>query len=141
MESLLEQGISVQGVIAANDNLAGAAIEALAERRLAGSVPVVGHDADLAGCQRIVEGTQLMTVYKPLSYLAEIAAEFAIRMANGETVLAYSTIYDGASIIPFYKLDPIAVTRDNMDDTVIQDGFQRIENVYRNVPKDQWPVQ
>lgn len=140
VERLLDDGVDIAAVIASNDNLAGGAIEALAERRLAGRVPVVGHDADLAGCQRIAEGTQLMTVYQPIPYLAENAADFAIRLAYGDFVLAYGTIDDGSHTVPFYKLDPIPVMADTLDDTVIRDGFHRMENIYRNVPKIRWPA-
>ena len=60
-----------------NDDLASQAFRALAENRLAGKVVLVGQDADLSGCQRIVEGTQTMTVYKSVEQLAQTAAEFA----------------------------------------------------------------
>lgn len=140
IEELLQAGKQIDAVIAGNDLLAEAVIEALAERRLAGRVTVVGHDAELAGCQRVVEGTQLMTVYKPIHDLAQAAAELAIKMARGEQAKANSIIYDGKYNVPYYMLEPIAVTKDNMMDTVIQDGFHRLEDVYRNVPKSQWPV-
>lgn len=78
----VEEGLSttprnLAGVMCGNDDLAGQAFRALAENRLAGKVVLVGQDADLAACQRIVEGTQTMTVYKPVEELAKTAAEFA----------------------------------------------------------------
>ncbi|NLM37926.1 MAG: sugar ABC transporter substrate-binding protein, partial [Firmicutes bacterium] len=63
---LLLEGVDFDAVLAANDGLASGVIEALSEWRLAGKIPVTGHDADLSACQRIIEGTQLMTVYKPI---------------------------------------------------------------------------
>lgn len=60
------QNEKVAAILAANDNLAGAAIEALSEQRMAGKVLVAGHDADISGCQRVAEGTQMMTIYKPI---------------------------------------------------------------------------
>lgn len=74
VEKTLEEGVEVDAIIAANDTLADAAIEALSEKRLAGRVAVVGQDADLSACQRVVEGTQIMTVYKPIDKLAKAAA-------------------------------------------------------------------
>jgi D-xylose transport system substrate-binding protein len=139
VEKALQEGYKIDAVIASNDNLAGAAIEALSEKRLAGEVVVVGQDADLAGCQRIVEGTQLMTVYKPIVPLAQKAAELAVEMAKGEEVTPNSLIDDGIYSVPSYIIQPIAVTKENMYSVVIQEGFHRLEDVYRNIPKSKWP--
>jgi D-xylose transport system substrate-binding protein len=140
VEKLLQAGNKIDAIIAANDSLAGAAIEALAEQRLAGKVDVAGHDADLSGCQRVAEGTQLVTVYKPIEKIAQKAAEIAIKMASGEVAAANSKINDGKYIVPYYMIQPILVTKENLKQTVIQDGFHRLEDVYRNVPKTQWPA-
>lgn len=139
VERALQSGNKVDAIIAANDSLAGAAIEALAEQRLAGKVQVAGHDADLSGCQRVAEGTQLVTVYKPIEKIAQIAAEIAIKMAKGESVETNSTISDGKYVIPYYMIQPILITNLNLKQTVIKDGFHRLEDVYRNVPKSMWP--
>lgn len=139
IENVLQREIKIDGIIAANDSLAEAAIEALAERRLAGKVPVVGHDADLAGCQRVVEGTQLMTVYKPIQNLAQTAAEITVRIAKGEQVKANSSIFDGKYNVPYYMMQPIGVTAENIMDSVVHDGFHRLEDIYRNIPVNQWP--
>lgn len=140
VEKALEEGKKIDAIIGANDNLASAAIEALSEKRLAGKVPVVGHDADLAACQRVAEGTQLMTAYKPIDKIAKAAAEIAIKMAKGEDVAANNTINDGKYQIPYYMIEPVSVTIDNMKDTVIHDSFHRLEDIYINVPKSNWPV-
>ena len=65
----LNKDMSIDAVMCGNDGIAAQAIHALSERRLAGKVVVVGQDADLDACQRIVEGTQTMTVYKPVEKL------------------------------------------------------------------------
>lgn len=139
VERVLQNGNKIDAIIAANDSLAGAAIQALAEQRLAGKVEVSGHDADLSGCQRVAEGTQLMTVYKPIEKIAQKAAEIAIKMAKGESIETTSTISDGKYTIPYYIIQPIPVTGLNLKQTVIKDGFHRLEDVYRNVPKSKWP--
>jgi D-xylose transport system substrate-binding protein len=139
VEKTLDAGTKIDGIIGANDNLASAAIEALSENRLAGKVAVVGHDADLSACQRVVEGTQLLTIYKPIDKIAKAAAEIAIKLARGEDVAANSTINDGKYTIPYYMIEPIPVSIDNMKDTVIKDNFHRLEDIYINVPKDKWP--
>ncbi|MBR6004331.1 MAG: substrate-binding domain-containing protein, partial [Lachnospiraceae bacterium] len=97
---------SVDAIMCGNDNLAGQVIRALSEKRLAGEIPVVGQDADLEACQRIVEGTQTMTVYKPVEKLAKRAAECAIALAKGESFYAddVSTINDGTYDIRYIGL-------------------------------------
>ncbi|MBN2626664.1 MAG: substrate-binding domain-containing protein, partial [Spirochaetales bacterium] len=129
---VLRETQDIQAISAANDQIADAAIRALAERQLAGEVAVVGQDADLLSCQRIVEGTQLMTVYKPIPRLAERAAELAVALAKGERPEAEQTLDNGSgTTIPYYVETPIPVYRDSMDDTVIKDGFHSKEEVYR----------
>lgn len=139
VENALEKGIEIDAIIAANDRLAEAAIQILLERRLAGSVQVSGQDADLSACQRIVEGTQLMTVYKPIKLLAQSAAEIAVKMARGEDTGITETVHDGTFEVLYYRCEPIPVTKDNIMETVIEDGFHSLEEVYRNIPQDQWP--
>ena len=135
VDRMIRSGAVPDAIIAANDTLAGAAIEALAVHRLAGIVTVVGHDADLSGCQRVAEGTQLMTVYKPIQKLAERAVDLAIEFATGEGELtANRTIYNGVAEIPFHVFLPVAVTRDTLMETVIRDGFHKEERIFQNVP-------
>ena len=128
---------NVSGIMCGNDNLAGQVIRALSEKRLAGELPVVGQDADLEACQRIVEGTQTMTVYKPVEKLARRAAECAIMLAKGEKVTGedVSTINDGTYEIPYIGLTPIAVTKENLDEVIIGSGFHLKEDVYLNIPE------
>lgn len=128
----MNQGIQVDAIIGANDRLAEAAIRALAEKGLAGKVFVAGHDADISACQRIVEGTQYMTVYKPIRDLAETALKLAIRLANDEEIITQETIENGAGLIPYMKLGVLEVTEETMEETVIADGFHQREAIYRN---------
>lgn len=123
----------VDGIMCGNDDLARQAVRFLSERRKAGQIPVVGQDAELEACQRIVEGTQLMTVYKPVEVLAKSAAEYAVRMAKGEAIDARETIDDGTYFIPYIKLEPVAVTEETMD-IITDSGFHLKEDVYLNVP-------
>lgn len=130
----------VQGVVAANDATAGGAIQALTAQGMAGKIPVSGQDADLAAVQRIAEGTQLMTVYKPIKTIAATAAEMAVSAAKGEEIKTDKTVNNGKIDVPSVLLDPIPLDKDSLD-TVIEDGFHKLEDVYKNVPKDQWPKQ
>lgn len=125
----------INGVMCGNDNLASEAVKALSENRLAGKVVVTGQDADLVACQRIVEGTQSMTVYKPVDQLAKTAADYALKLAKGEDIRFDQTINDGSKEIPYVKLEPIAVNEENIYRVIVEGGFQREEDVYLNVPK------
>ena len=125
----------IDAVIAGNDGTAGGAIEALAEWGLAGKVPVAGQDAELAAAQRIVAGTQTMTVYKPIRQLAEVAAELAVKMAKGETPRADRLVNNGKLDVPSVLLTPIAVNADNIDETIIADGFHAREEVYKHIER------
>jgi len=130
----------IDAIVASNDGTAGGAVEALRAQGLAGKVAVSGQDADEAACQRIVEGTQTMTVYKPLKPLAYRAAELAVALAKGDTVPADKTINNGKIDVPSILLDPVPVDASNLYDVVIRDGFHAVEDVYRNIPKEQWPA-
>jgi D-xylose transport system substrate-binding protein len=138
--ALTQANNDVVAIVAANDGTAGGAIEALEGQKLAGKVLVSGQDADLAAMRRIVEGKQTMTVYKPIKPLASKAAEVAVALAKGEKVTSTSTVNNGKKEVPSILLDPIAVDKNNVVDTVIKDGYQKMEDVYANVPKDQWPA-
>ncbi len=98
---------------------------------------MVGQDADLAACQRIVEGTQVMTVYKPVERLATRAAEAAVALARGEEINGddVTVIESGDYQVPYIGLEPISVNRDNIDEVIIGSGFHLKEDVYLNVPE------
>ncbi len=140
--ALTRTGNDVQAVVASNDGLAGGAIQALGEQKLAGKVPVSGQDAELAACRRVIAGTQSMTVYKPIARLAQKAAEVALRLARkqpvGETT---RRLNNGRKDVPSILLDPVVVDKDNLVSTVIADGYHTMEEVYRDVPKELWPKQ
>ena len=140
--ALTRSNNQVDAVVASNDGVAGGAIQALAEQKLAGRVLVSGQDAELAACQRIVAGTQSMTVYKPIKLLARKAAEVAMKLARKEPHGEATTPLDNGKIeVPSILLQPVAVDKDNMMATVIADGYHKMEQVYRDVPKEQWPKQ
>ncbi|WKA55675.1 D-xylose ABC transporter substrate-binding protein [Planococcus shixiaomingii] len=120
----------IDAVIAANDATATGITKALEAKGLAGKIPVAGQDAELAGVRRIVEGTQTMTVYKPIKSLTKEAAELVVKLAKGGSVEAKHKINNGKTEVPAVLLSPIAVTKENIDDTIIKDGFHSKEDVY-----------
>ncbi len=123
---------NADAIMCGNDDIATHVIRSLAVSRKAGKIMVVGQDADLSACQHIVEGTQKMTVYKPVEKLASEAARCAIAMARGETIDC-DHINDGTYDIPYIALNPIKVTKANMDSVIIDGGFHLREDVYLNV--------
>ncbi len=120
----------VDGVLAANDGLGGAAISILEANGQDGKVPVTGQDATVEGLQNVLAGTQCMTVYKSATQEAEALAEVAIALANGEDAETTGTTVDSSddSEVPSILLEPQAITKDNVSD-VIEDGGQKAEDV------------
>jgi D-xylose transport system substrate-binding protein len=129
----------ITAVVASNDGTAGGAIQALEEHKLAGKVLVSGQDADLAAIIRILSGTQTMTVYKPLGFQAKLAAEAAVALAKGEAPKTTAAVSVGNKTIPAIPLNPVVVTKDNVKETVIKDGFQNLETIQKSLPKEKWP--
>jgi D-xylose transport system substrate-binding protein len=133
METVVAGDKGIDAVITGNDMLAEAVIGVLAENRL--PAKVAGQDADLSACQRIAEGSQYVTVYKPIDRLALKAAGFAVMLAKGEKIDTTSTIDDGLGKVPYVRLEPIPVVRETLEATVIKDGFHSADEVYRNVKR------
>lgn len=116
----------VIGVYAANDGTAGGAVASMKGAGFKTPLPpVIGQDADLAAIQRIVVGDQYMTVYKAIKLEAETAARMAVDAATGKTFSgqATTTVNNGSKEVTAVLLTPVAVTKDNIKDTVIKDGF------------------
>ncbi len=130
MAAALKKTRSIAAVLASNDAMATGATDALAAAKLSGKVALSGQDADLAACQRIVAGTQTMTVYKPLKALARMAAGSAVTLARGEAVDSLVKVNNGLKDVPARLLEPIAVDKSNIDATVISDGYQKKDAVY-----------
>ena len=120
----------VDGVLAANDGLGGAAINILEGAGQAGKVPVTGQDATVEGLQNVLAGTQCMTVYKSATQEAGALADVAIALANGEEAEVTGSTVDSSddSEVPSILLTPQSITKDNVGD-VIDDGGQKVEDV------------
>ena len=141
--SLTQNQDKIDCVVASNDGTAGGAIAALEKKGLAGKVVVTGQDAEKAALQRIAEGKQSMTIYKPIIPLANAAVEAAIKLANKEP-LTEAKPFANAKIgkdIPAILLEVLVVDKENLMATVIKDGWAKFEEVYANIPEDQRPKQ
>ena len=120
----------IDAIVASNDGTAGGAISALEAAGLAGKVLVTGQDAQKDAIQRIVRGTQTMTIYKPIQPLAYGAVEAAIKLARKEAVTAPDKINNGKIDVPSILHQPMAVDKANVDATVIKDGYHKREEIY-----------
>lgn len=125
----------VDAIMCGNDNVATAVVRVLSEKRKAGKIIVVGQDAELEACQRIVEGTQEMTVYKPVEKEAEEAAKATVALIKGESLPNVTMASDGTYDIMQIVLEPVPVTKGNIDEIIIGSGFHLKEDVYLNVSK------
>lgn len=130
---------NIQLVLSANDDLGGAAIQALKAQGLDGKVLVTGQDATVPGIQRILEGTQAMTVYKPIPKLAQAAAAIAKALRDGTDVSSlanYSTVKNpqGNASVPSILEAPIAVDKSNIASTVVADGYVTKDEVCTGLP-------
>ncbi len=130
-----KDGVEIHAVVASNDGTAGGVIAALKQQKLEGKVFVSGQDADLAGCQRIIDGSQVMTVYKPINVLASQAAKIALKMARNEIFNTTQTVANGKRQVPALLLTPVQVDLKNLNETVIKDGFHARNDVYKNSQK------
>lgn len=120
----------IDGVLASNDGTAAGAIQALLEEGLAGKVVVTGQDADLVACQQIARGTQHMTIYKPIKVLAARAVEAAVRLGRRQVVVAKDSVNNGSVDVPSILVDVVTVTRENLETTVVRDGFHTHEAIF-----------
>lgn len=119
-----QQKGKIDGVLAANDGLGNAAVSILKKNDSAGKVPVTGQDATTQGLQNVLDGTQCMTVYKPIKQEADAAAKLAVALIKGEKGETNGTTNDseGKRDVPSVLLTPIGVSKENVK-TVVDDGF------------------
>jgi D-xylose transport system substrate-binding protein len=131
-EQMLEKSNNkIDGVLAANDGLGNAAISALKQRKLP-QIPVTGQDATAEGIQNILAGDQCMTVYKAIKKEADAASKLAIALAKKQQPpagLVNGKSNDTAREVPSVLLTPVSVTKDNIKDTVIADGFLKPSDI------------
>ncbi|WP_200308695.1 sugar ABC transporter substrate-binding protein [Streptomyces adelaidensis] len=123
---------NIDGVLAANDSLAGAVVSALDAAAVRPLPPVTGQDADLAAVQRIVRGDQYMTIYKPFKPAADAAAEMAVALGRGESIdsIATGTVDSPTTKdVPAVLLPSVSVTADNIKDTLVKDGMYTVDQI------------
>ncbi len=137
-DALTRTNNDVKAVVASNDGTAGGAISAIEAAKLK-DVLVTGQDAQLYAIQRIAEGRQTMTIYKPIQPLAFGAVDSAVKLAKKEALATKDRINNGKIDVPAILHEPMAVDKENLMTTVVKDGYHPLEKVYEKIPRDQWP--
>ena len=138
--ALTQNNDNIQAFVVSNDGMAGGVISALEKKGLAGKIVVTGQDAALDALQRIAEGKQTMTVYKPIVDLANAAVEAAVKLAKKEKLDTKPFMNDVIKKeVPSILLEVTSVDKSNLMTTVIKDGFAKFEDVYKNVPEADRP--
>lgn len=131
-QALTGLGKQVDGVYAANDGMAAGAIAAMKIAGLHPLPPVTGQDAELGAIQRILIGEQYMTVYKRFQTEAQTAAQLAYDLVTGTPVpqgWVTGAVNNGTVDVPAILLAPEIVTRTNVEDTVVNDGFWTVAQI------------
>jgi D-xylose transport system substrate-binding protein len=124
----------VDGVVSANDTMAGGIVARLAANGLDGKVPVTGQDASVEGLQRVLAGTQCMTVYKDTNLEAKAASDLAIALINGDTAaadaLVTGTVDDSVTgeAVASVLATPESIFPDGVAQ-VVADGFQSASDI------------
>lgn len=139
--ALTQNNDNIQAFVVSNDGMAGGVVSALAKRNLTGKIIVTGQDAQKDALQRIAEGKQTMTVYKPIVELANAAVEAAIKLAKGESLTDAKPFMNDAikKEVPAILLEVQVVDKNNLMDTVIKAGYASYDEVYANIPAAQRP--
>jgi len=139
--ALTKNNDDIQAFVVSNDGMAGGVVSALEKKGLAsGKIIVTGQDAALDALQRIAEGKQTMTVYKPIIPLANTAVDAAIKLAKKEKLDTKPFMNDAIKKeIQAILLEVTSVDKSNLMDTVIKDGYAKYEDVYKNVPEADRP--
>ncbi|WP_328769995.1 sugar ABC transporter substrate-binding protein [Streptomyces sp. NBC_00286] len=125
---------NIDGVYSANDGMAGGIVSALKAAGVTDLPPITGQDAELEAVQRIVSGEQYMSVYKPYPEEAETAAELAVARAHGWDIEFDALTRDKVDSpttkdIPAHLVLVSPLTKDNIQDTVIDDGIYKVSDI------------
>jgi D-xylose transport system substrate-binding protein len=138
--ALTKNNDDVKAFVVSNDGMAGGVASAIKNRNLTGKIVATGQDASLDALQRIAEGSQSMTIYKPIIPLANNAVEAAIKLAKKEKLDTKPFMNDVIKKeVPSILLEVTTVDKANLVDTVVKDGFAKFEDVYKNVPESDRP--
>lgn len=138
--ALAQNQDNIAAFVCSNDGMAVAVIQVLKKQKLTGKVVVTGMDAQIDALQAIAQGEQSMTVYKPIQPLAYAAVEAAVKLAKGEKLDTTKTMKAVNKEVPFVFIEPKTIDKTNLMQ-IVNDGFQKFDDIYANIPADQRPKQ
>lgn len=130
--ALTASGNQVDAILAPNDGTAGGAVVALEAQGLAGRVAVTGQDSEAAAARRILEGTQSMTIFKDTRLLGRAAVDAAVALAQGKQPIVNNAVNNNSIDVSSNLLTPFVVTKDNLDEMLIDSGYLSRSDVYGN---------
>jgi len=147
MENILTaQNNDIDAVVASNDGTALGALQALKAQKLAGVVPISGQDATADGCNSIVKGELTVSILKDIRDLSPLAVDLVDKLLKGEkadlkmyTLAELTNDPSKKGEVPCNFLPVYQVNKDNVYDLVVKSGFQKYEDVYRDIPENQRP--
>jgi len=132
IKEIIDNGETIDAIIAGNDALASGAIKELQQAGLEGKVLVAGQDADIGAIRNIILGNQTITVYKPVVSMAYNAADAAIKMAKGKNPsdnMSF-TVNNGQRLVPAVLLSGQVVNKQNIRMTVVSEGFVEEQEIF-----------
>jgi D-xylose transport system substrate-binding protein len=121
----------INAVLAPNDNTAGGVIQALEQVGLAGKIPVTGQDSEVTAAERIVKGSQSMTIFKDTRVLATNALSAALKIVNKQDPEATTKVNNNKMDVPAILLTPVVVDKNNIDAVLIDSGYLKKTDVYK----------
>jgi len=148
MENILTaQKNKVDAVVASNDGTALGALQSLKAQKLASVVPISGQDATADGCNSIVKDELTVTILKDIRNLSPLAVDLIDKLLKGETIadLKKYTMADltndatKTGDVMAYFLPVQQVDKSNVYDLCVKNGFQKYDDVYRDIPADKKP--
>lgn len=134
MVRLINEGNIPDAIVCGNDAIAESVIQALTRYYPDVHIPICGQDADIAACQNIINETQDFTIYKPITELAELTAECAVKIAKKEELQSdkYEIKYinNGYKDVPVIWLPPVLVNKNNINKVIVESGFHTANSIY-----------
>ena len=135
MQNLLASKKVPEVILCGNDAIAVSVLQALREYGINYHIPICGQDADIAGCQNVLKGSQDFTIYKPITALAASAAELAVQLGKSKDPASLpgvtEKINNGEKDVPVFWLKPALVDKTNIEEIIINSGFHSQSEIYQ----------
>lgn len=140
--ALVANDNNISAILSGYDGMSIAALQALSAVELNGKVGLSGQDFELAAAQAILSGDMTFTAFTEFWQMGSDAAELAISLAEGSELPAHTFLDNGSGVeIPWIETPLVLIDKDNIADFVLShEWWLSVDEVYANVPQDQWPT-